>query len=317
MNEDVLKIIQGAEHLYPHELEKRFSRILNKIVELWDTPQMEAYFLELLVDSRGNRHGFPPEVAEEIYSLSRVYDHLHPERESTDPWATLDIAKQGEIEHRGYKRTPRGFMKAVENNDLWVVSMFLGRGIDIDTRDERGWTPLTISAFNGNEEIAQILVRSGADVQAKDNAGYGPIHWAAFNGYASVVKLLIVKGADVNARSQHGWTPLLQAATRGYVATCGALIAAGADVNLASDDGWTPLHKACANGHTGVVRLLLSARANRNAQYQNGITPLFLAEKNKHDEIIALLKEDAGTSDTSIRLPAISDCDTSENSETQ
>ena len=289
MNEDVLKLVRGVERLYPHELEKRYARILNKIVDLWETPQMEAYFLELLVDTRGGRQGFPPEVANEIYQLSRLHDHLHPNKKQEDPWAAMDLAKQGEFERKGYRRTPQSFLKAVENNDLWVVSMFLGFGMGVDTRDERGWTPLTIAAFNGNEEIALLLIRSGADVHAADNAGYGPIHWAAFNGYANVLKLLITKNADVNARSQHGWTPLLQGATRGHLNACAVLIAAGADVNLSSNDGWTPLHKACANGHTEVVRLLLSSRADRHARYQNGVTPLDIAEKHKHQDIIALL----------------------------
>jgi uncharacterized protein len=62
----------------------------------------------------------------------------------------------------------------------------LSSGVDIDTRDEHGSTPLMISTFNGKEEVATLLIRSGADVHAQDTMGYGPLHWAAFNGYSSV-----------------------------------------------------------------------------------------------------------------------------------
>jgi len=58
MNETVHRLVQGAEHLYPHELEQRYPRILNQIVELWDSPRMEAYFLDLMIDTRGDRQGF-------------------------------------------------------------------------------------------------------------------------------------------------------------------------------------------------------------------------------------------------------------------
>lgn len=292
MNETMLNLVQGKEQLYPHELGRQFPRILHKIVELWDTPQMEPYFTELMIDNRGgSRQGFPREVASEIYRLSQVYEqHLsQPQPSEHDPWAHVDVAKQQAIAELGYECTPHDFLRSAENQDRAAVGAYLSAGFPVDTKDERGWTPLMISSFNGNAEIAELLIRSGADVRTRDNAGYGPMHWAAFNGYANVIKLLIVKKGDVNARSQHGWTPLLQGATRGHLAACIALIAGKADVNLASNDGWTPLHKACANGHTEVVKLLLSRNANRDAQYQDGITPLALATKGKHEEIVALL----------------------------
>lgn len=294
MNETMMKLLKDAPALYPYELEKRFPRILNKVVELWDSPQLEAYFNELLIDTRNGhttRQGFPVPVATEIFRLSQARERLRqqPGGVEEDPWAHINIDKQHEIERLGFKCTPHGFHQSAEANNRNAVALFLSAGIPVDTKDERGWTPLMISSFNGNEQIAELLIRSGAKVQATDNAGYGPIHWAAYNGYANVVKLLIVKHADVNARSRHGWTPMLQAAARGHLAAASALIAAGADVNLASNDGWTPLHKACANGHIDVVKLLLAARADRNAQYQTGVTPLALAIKNKREDIVRLL----------------------------
>lgn len=295
MNESMRKWLQGAEQLYPVELEQRFPRILNKIAELWGTSQLESYFTELMIDNRGgNRQGFPKEIAAEIYRLSQEHDRQmrRPEPAApANPWEHIDIRKQQALEELGYECTLEDFLRSAEANNREAVGLYLSAGFPLEAKDERGWTPLMISSFNGNAEIAELLIRSGADVRATDNAGYGPMHWAAFNGYAGVVRLLIVKRADVNARSLHGWTPLLQAATRGQLAACRALIAGGADVNLASNDGWTPLHKACANGHLDVVQLLLAQGANRNAQYQDGVTPRMLAAKNKRDDILALFTE--------------------------
>jgi uncharacterized protein len=294
MNETMWKLVQETDLLYPHNLEQQFPRILHKIIDLWETPQMESYFTELLIDNRGGtRQGFPKEIASEIHRLSLVHERTRSKPKAADaanPWANIDINRQNIIEGKGYPCTPQGFLKSAEAGDRATVGLFLSSGADVNTRDERGWTPLMISSFNGNEEIAQLLIQSGASVSIKDTAGYGPMHWAAFNGYANVVKLLIVKQADVNAQSQHGWTPLLQGATRGHLAACSALLAGGADVNLASNDGWTPLHKACANGHVEVVKLLLAARADRGAQHEGGTTPLALAIKNRHENIAALLR---------------------------
>ena len=43
---------------YPHSLENRFDRILTKIDELWDRPEIEDYFSDLIIDNRGGRQGF-------------------------------------------------------------------------------------------------------------------------------------------------------------------------------------------------------------------------------------------------------------------
>lgn len=295
MNEKLLHLLDGHEELYPLNLEEKFARVMNRIVDLWDSKEIDDYFNELMIDTRGgaSRQGFPKEVASEIFALSLAHGKIRDKKQQavagSNPWGDVEASKKAAIEQQGYAFSPKGFVQSAEKGDNKAVLLFLSSGVDIDTRDEHGWTPLMISTFNGREEVATLLIRSGADVHAKDTAGYGPLHWAAFNGYSSVIKLLLEKRAKVNERSNHGWTPLLQAATRGHLLAAGQLIAGGADVNLPSSDGWTPLHKAAANGHIEMVKLLLAKGAYRSSEYQDGTTPLALAIKNKHKEIEALL----------------------------
>jgi hypothetical protein len=289
MNQAMLQVVQGVERLYPHKLEQQFPRIAEKIIQIWETPQVEAFLTDLLVTGRPGRQGFPPEVAKEIYYLSQIRERTRPQAPSGNVW-DVEVVQQRVIESAGYECSPQGFLHAAEAGDRKIVGAFLSGGAKIDITDERGWTPLMISSFNGNEEIAQLLIASGANIRIKDKSGYGPMHWAAFNGYTDVVKLLITKLADVNAQSHHGWTPLLQAATRGHAAACASLIEGSANVNVQSNDGWTALHKACANGHVEVVKLLLAAKANRDIQHEGGATPLSLATKNNHVAIVALLQ---------------------------
>jgi hypothetical protein len=301
MQDEILKLVYGIENLYPGKLAQAYPAIMQKIITLWETPMMEAYFQEIMVDERGGRQGFSPDVAAEIYYLSKVFEgtrnlpktrddnllgHVNEKpafgtdfdgsqsgrftkynelefvsvRASDDDnlWNNIAPEKQRAVISKGYPCTLSGFMEAVGVGDVGAISLFLDCKINIDTRDERRWTALTIAAFNGREALTGMLIRQGANVLIKDVRGYSPIHWAAYNGHANIIKLLIVNGADVNAASQQGWTPLIAAAMNGHLSACGALIAGGANINSSTSDGWSVLQKACSHKRHDVVKLLLS-----------------------------------------------------------
>jgi ankyrin repeat protein len=292
MNLKFLSIIEGKQNIYPSELEEKYPRIFTKLVDLWQTPDIDSFLQDLMMDKRsGNRDGFPETVAAEIMRLSSYLQELRGPSDDSDAWGEVPDYKRSEISKFGYELTPRGLLKSVEDNNSAAMRMFLSCGINLEARDDRNWTPLMISAFNGNEEFALLLIKSGAKMIARDNNGYTPIHWAAYNGADKVVKLLLEKDVDPNLLSYFGWTALMQAATRGHLLPCAYLIARGADVNLATKDGWTALHKAANNGHTQIVKLLLSKGANRFAQYQDGNTPIDLALKSGHLDLVTLMNQ--------------------------
>lgn len=297
MNPRLLNLLGGNDDIYPRVLEARFQRVFDKLLELWETPHIDAYLQDLMMDKRGgDRQGFPPEAAMEIIRLSNYLHGLREQGKEVNAWDEVPEYKRQEVQQRGYDFTPQGLLKSVEDGNEDVVQVFLSCGVNLEVRDERDWTPLMISSFNGNEEFALLLIKCGAKITARDKNDYTPLHWAAYNGYANVVRLLLEKGADPDSQSQFGWTALMQAATRGHLLACAHLIARGADVNLASTDGWTALHKAANNGHTQIVKLLLDKGANRYVQYQDGSTPLDLATKAGHKDIIALLHPGHGLS---------------------
>jgi len=294
MNQKLVSLLGEYKDSYPNELAEKFPRIVDRIVELWHLKAIDDYFSELMIDDRGGtRQGFPPSIAFEIFTLSVANEKIRTQGQNSavedSPWEMVKEEKKFAIERQGYQFSPVGFIRSAERGDSSAVVAFLECGIDIDTRDERGWTPLMVSSFSGNEDVATLLIQKGADVHATDPAGYGPLHWSALNGFSTVIKLLLKKRAAVNAQSKHGLTPLLQAASRGHLLAVGQLIAGGANVDTPTNDGWTPLHKAAANGHTETVKFLLAKGAYRRPEYQDGTTPLQLAIKQKHKEIELLL----------------------------
>ena len=67
----------------PIALARTFPRIANNIAQLWRrVARCEEYLDSLLVDLRGNRSGFPADVAQELTALRGYYDELHPRNRS-------------------------------------------------------------------------------------------------------------------------------------------------------------------------------------------------------------------------------------------
>jgi hypothetical protein len=266
MNERLLKVLDDNTEFYPHFLEDKFPRVFNKILELCETKLIEAYLLDLMVDKRGGaRQGFPSEAATEIVRLGRFFSSSEARKNEQDVWMNISELKRLETQRLGFTFTPQGFLKAVENDNHEAVRIFLSSGVDLEVKDERGWTPLLIATANGKGSLAQLLINSGARLIARDINGFTPLHWAALQGISNIVVLLLSKEVDVNSQSKFKWTPLMQACTRGHLTVCSLLIAAGANLELTNSDGSTALEIASSKGYHEIVQLLLAEGTDRNS----------------------------------------------------
>ncbi len=74
MNERLLKILNNREQNYPRALEKQFPRIFEKIMSLWDSPELDAFLADLMMTTRSSRQGFPQEVASDIIYLHMLHE---------------------------------------------------------------------------------------------------------------------------------------------------------------------------------------------------------------------------------------------------
>lgn len=91
----VEKLRAAPQEVYPQQLLASFPRIAERIAGLWGHREIEAYFQDLMIDERGNRHGFPPEVLMDIFRLRTYHRSLFPPSvRSVDTWADL-IDKDG------------------------------------------------------------------------------------------------------------------------------------------------------------------------------------------------------------------------------
>jgi len=77
-------------------------------------------------------------------------------------------------------------------DDVAAMSAFLqaGEGLDIDVRDEYGYTALHLAADRGNVDTIELLLKHGADKTLKDTDGYSAVDLATIAQRPDIVALL-------------------------------------------------------------------------------------------------------------------------------
>jgi ankyrin repeat protein len=89
----------------------------------------------------------------------------------------------------------KALMNAAGRGDPDEVKLLLGKGADVNARDERGWTPLMEAANRGYPEIVKLLLDKGADVNLKHQYGWTALSIAKGKGNKEIEKLLKARGA--------------------------------------------------------------------------------------------------------------------------
>ena len=79
---------------------------------------------------------------------------------------------------------------------------------DVNVKDLDGFTPLHISASEGNIELVMYLVKAGGQVEAVSNSLRTPLHIACRRGYMEIILILIQSKANLNAQDINGNTPI-------------------------------------------------------------------------------------------------------------
>ena len=96
----------------------------------------------------------------------------------------------------------------VEYESLDEVKGLIDEGVDVDSSDQDGKTPLMWAATCDHVGIIRLLLDNGADVNNRTNRGTTALYGAAWYCNNEAVKLLIERGADIQAKKHNNQTPL-------------------------------------------------------------------------------------------------------------
>lgn len=148
----------------------------------------------------------------------------------------------------------------------------------------------------------KVLLRAGASLETRDNRGVTPLIYACHIGRTGMVSTLLAKGADVSAAADDGTTCLHAAASRGGLAVVTEVLrfvttqrSHRYSVDQLNNDGESALHVAAEARSAEIVRLLIAAGAEIDRRaVTTGATPLMCASRAGRDgPVMALLKAGA------------------------
>ncbi len=121
----------------------------------------------------------------------------------------------------------RTIFTAIRNNDLAELSAIVKADAStLDTRDERGSTPLVLAGYLNHPEAVRVLIEAGADVNTISGTGTA-LMGVCFKGYADIARYLIESGADVNIAIENMGTALTFAKMGKHTEVVEVLVAAG------------------------------------------------------------------------------------------
>jgi ankyrin repeat protein len=193
-----------------------------------------------------------------------------------------------------------------------VVIQLADHSANVNHAENDGWTPLMFAAFQGQSDMARLLLDVGADLLPRNANGLTAHELARLQNHDALADLLgqlsvveairheddalehllyhIRLGVSPNVRNDRGWSGLCVAAVKGNEAAAAELLRLGALVDLAENDGWTPLFFAANNGHEAVAQLLLDNGAKADYYIPEvNISALSLARGKQLPGMIGLL----------------------------
>lgn len=164
-------------------------------------------------------------------------------------------------------------------------------------KNTRGYTSLMEAARQGNLKTAEILIGKGTDINARDNDGWTALMYAVrYSSSGAMVHLLIKAGSDTKSVNKYGVTPLSIAAV--YSSEPAILSELLADRSPAEDDVRNSFILAInAKKSADMMDVFLKKELPLNQMY-NGKTPLmYAAEHHSDTDVISLFLKNGALSD--------------------
>ncbi|GLB50512.1 ankyrin repeat-containing protein [Neptunitalea sp. Y10] len=152
-------------------------------------------------------------------------------------------------------KTPDVFDTARYGTLEQMESVYKVHPEQIDSLDERGFTPLILACYRGNTEVAKFLAEKTKQVDYTCDNGTA-LMAVCFKGNIDLAKALLAHGANPNMGDEKGTTPLIYAVQFQNHELVKLLLAAGADKTQKDHMGKSPFEYAVFTKNQEIIKLL-------------------------------------------------------------
>jgi len=119
----------------------------------------------------------------------------------------------------------------------------------VNSQTSRGYTAITLAAYNNKPEAVAYLLAIGADPCLADRSGNTALMGALYKGYGDMARLLLKAPCPIDQSNLAGETALSFAALFGRVDMVPVLVEKGADIDHVDAQGDTALAVALKQGN--------------------------------------------------------------------
>ena len=172
------------------------------------------------------------------------------------------------------------------------IFLLLKYGVNPNSLNLTGETPLLLASWRGDEKLVSLLLRWKADPNIPSQDGVTALYAASQDGYVACVKLLLKHNANPNINDTMagmGKSPLYMACQGGHYKCAELLLKANADPNVQKTNGATPLYIVSHDGNNKIIKLLLRFNADPNILRYDGFSPALIARIKGHNECLESL----------------------------
>lgn len=122
-----------------------------------------------------------------------------------------------ELDKNTKEENIKKLFSVLDSCNLQLAEQLIEQGVDINDKNQKGYTPLHFSVHKGYKNIIELFLNNKkADVNARSGGDFTPLHLAVQEGKSDIVELFLGKGVDVNSKNKKGFTPSYLAEQEGH-----------------------------------------------------------------------------------------------------